>query len=80
MTAQPARFWLGFLAGLVLALWLLRHVLLPFVLGMAIGYLLDPLVDRLARRGVPRAAAAGVMVVAWWGTGILGVLLWALSR
>ncbi len=77
MTAHPARFWLGLLAAFVFALWLLRKVLLPFVLGMAIGYLLDPVVDRLARRGVPRAAAAGVIVFASYAMGILVVLLLA---
>jgi len=77
MTAHPARFWLGVLAAFVLALWLLRHILLPFVLGMAIGYLLDPLVDRLSRRGIPRAAAAGVIVVAAYGTSIAAVVLLA---
>ena len=50
MTAHPARFWLGLLAAFVLALWLLRHILLPFVLGMAVGYLLDPLVRDRGRR------------------------------
>src|SRR5213080_3641624 len=50
MTADPARFWLGLLAAFVLALWLLRHILLPFVLGMAVGYLLDPLVRDRGRR------------------------------
>src|SRR5262245_32670231 len=77
MTPHPARFWAGLLAALVLVLWLLRHILLPFVLGMAVGYLLDPLVDRLARRGIPRAAAAGVMVVAAYGASIGAVVLLA---
>src|SRR5205809_1699446 len=77
MTAHPARFWVGLLAAFVLALWLLRHILLPFVLGMAVGYLLDPLVNRLARRGIPRAAAAGVIVVAAYGTSIAAVVLLA---
>lgn len=82
MTAHPARFWLAVLAAFVLALWLLRHILLPFVLGMAVGYLLDPLVDRLARRGIPRAAAAGVIVVAAYGASIavIGVFAPVLLR
>jgi len=55
MTTRPGRFWLGVLAALAIALWLLREILLPFVLGMVIGYLLDPLVQRLGRRGaLPR--------------------------
>lgn len=47
----------GFLAGLF---WLGRDVLAPFVVGLLVIYLLDPLVERLARveiagRRVPRA-------------------------
>lgn len=55
MTARrQIRFWMiGFLAALAL-LWLLSDVLLPFVVGMAVAYFLDPLADRLQRLGMPR--------------------------
>jgi predicted PurR-regulated permease PerM len=36
----------------------LKPILLPFVLGMAIAYLLDPLARRLIRRGMSRLIAA----------------------
>jgi len=52
VTTHPKRFWLGLLAVLVIALWLVRAILLPFVLGMAVGYHLDPLVGHLERRGM----------------------------
>lgn len=55
------RFWLigtAVFAGLLV---LLGGVLLPFVAGMAVAYLLDPLVERLARRGVSRTA--GTLIV-----------------
>ena len=39
---QVALFWLGALAVLVLALFVLRQILLPFVVGMALAYALDP--------------------------------------
>ena len=39
-------------------LWLLSPILLPFVLGMAIAYVLDPLADRLTKRGMSRLVAA----------------------
>ena len=47
-------------AGLAALFWLGRDVLAPFVVGILIVYLLDPLVERLARisiagRRVPRA-------------------------
>ena len=77
MTTHPKRFWLGLLAVLVFALWLVRAILLPFVLGMAVGYLLDPLVGHLERRGISRAAAAGIMVATTYGVAIFGILLLA---
>lgn len=55
------RFWLigaAVFAGLLV---LLSDVLLPFVAGMAVAYLLDPLVERLARRGVSRTL--GTLIV-----------------
>ena len=56
-------FWLAALVALVLLLWLLSDILLPFVAGMAIAYLLDPLVDRLERFGVNRLVAALSIIV-----------------
>ncbi len=55
---QQVMFWLAALAVLVLMLWLLSDILLPFVAGAAIAYLLTPLTDRLERLGVNRLAAA----------------------
>src|ERR1700690_1540183 len=60
-------FWLAALAVIGVVLWLLGHVLLPwvrsqillpFVAGGAIAYLLTPITDRLERLGVHRLAAA----------------------
>ena len=44
-------------------LWFLGDVLLPFVLGGAIAYLLDPVADRLERAGLSRAASVAVITV-----------------
>jgi predicted PurR-regulated permease PerM len=55
-------FWLAALVVLVLALWLLSDILLPFVAGLAIAYLLTPLTDRLERIGVNRLAAALLII------------------
>lgn len=51
---QQAKYW-G-IAAIVFAalLWLLGDVLLPFVLGGAIAYILDPIADRLERWGMGR--------------------------
>ncbi len=55
---RQVMFWLAALAVLVLMLWLLSEILLPFVAGAAIAYLLTPVTDRLERLGVNRLAAA----------------------
>jgi len=51
------RFWLTGLAIFLVLLYLLRSILLPFVTGMAIAYLLDPLALRLQRWGMSRTLA-----------------------
>ena len=50
-------FWLVRCWSSIALLWLLNDVLLPFVAGMALAYLLDPLVQRLQRLGLNRAIA-----------------------
>jgi predicted PurR-regulated permease PerM len=59
---QQVYFWLGTLVVVVLALWLLSPILLPFIAGAAIAYLLTPLTDRLERLGVKRVLAALIVV------------------
>jgi predicted PurR-regulated permease PerM len=51
-------FWVVALAVLVALLWLLSPILLPFVVGTAIAYVLDPLANQLSKRGVSRLLAA----------------------
>jgi predicted PurR-regulated permease PerM len=55
-------FWLAALLLFILLLWLLADILLPFVAGLAIAYLLKPLTDRLERAGINRLAAALVII------------------
>jgi predicted PurR-regulated permease PerM len=55
-------FWIAALVVLVGLLWLLSPILLPFVLGMAIAYVLDPLANRLTKRGVSRLVAALIIL------------------
>lgn len=68
-----AIFWaVGFIALLVLV-WVLRGVLLPFVVAAAIAYLLNPPIVRLVAAGVPRFwSALGILVLFFAGLG--GVL------
>ncbi|TDT92862.1 MULTISPECIES: AI-2E family transporter [Azorhizobium] len=56
------RFWIGTLVVLILAMWVLREILLPFVVGTAIAYFLNPLVERLSRLGIGRMPAALFMI------------------
>ncbi|OIQ26855.1 MAG: AI-2E family transporter [Alphaproteobacteria bacterium MedPE-SWcel] len=45
-------------------MWALGNVLLPFILGGAIAYMIDPLADRLERMGLSREGATAVITVA----------------
>jgi predicted PurR-regulated permease PerM len=58
MFERQVLFWLAALAVFVLLLWLLSAILLPFLAGLVIAYLLTPLTDRIERLGVHRLAAA----------------------
>lgn len=55
---QQTLFWAGALAVFFLVLHLLGGMLLPFVAGLGIAYLLAPLVAMLTRWNVPRSLAA----------------------
>ena len=65
------KYWGIAMAVFVLALWVLGDVLLPFVLGGAIAYFLDPVADRLERMGLSRVAATAVITV-------MGVLIFVI--
>jgi predicted PurR-regulated permease PerM len=56
---------LGLLAFLILAIILLRGILLPFLVGMAVAYLLDPAADRLQRWGLGRTVATLVITASF---------------
>ncbi|UWS78558.1 AI-2E family transporter [Phaeobacter sp. G2] len=46
-----------------IVMWSLGDVLLPFVLGAAIAYLIDPVADRLETMGLSRSTSTAVIVV-----------------
>lgn len=50
--------WGAILTAVLVFVVLFQEVLLPFVVGLAIGYFLDPVADRLERMKMPRWAAA----------------------
>jgi predicted PurR-regulated permease PerM len=68
-------FWVAALALFVVLLWLLSPILLPFVLGMAIAYVLDPLANYLSKRGVNRLSAAVLILASFVAALALLVLL-----
>jgi predicted PurR-regulated permease PerM len=55
-------FWLLAFALVISLLWLLGEILMPFVAGMVLAYLLDPRAHRLERLGI-RRAASGLLII-----------------
>ena len=76
MTARAQfGFWLfGFVVFGVLV-FLLRDILLPFVAGMAVAYLLDPIADRLEAWGLSRTMATVVITVLFMVVVVVAMLL-----
>ena len=62
---QQAKFWGIAAAVFLFVLWWLGDVIMPFVLGGALAYVLDPLADRLERWGLSRTmAVVAIMLTA----------------
>jgi predicted PurR-regulated permease PerM len=59
---RQVTFWIAALVVFIALLWLLSDMLLPFIAGMALAYLLDPIARRAQGLGIPRAVSALVMV------------------
>ena len=73
---QQAIYWGLAAVVFLVVLWYLGPVLLPFIVGGAIAYILDPLADRLERLGLPRVAATAVItLVAILGLGAVVAFL-----
>lgn len=61
---RQLQIWGAIAVILVLMLWQLGNVLLPFVMGMAVAYFLDPVADRLERWGLSRVWATTAISLA----------------
>ncbi|MEO0911902.1 MAG: AI-2E family transporter, partial [Pseudomonadota bacterium] len=76
-TQQQVRYW-GLAAVAFLAfMWVMGQALLPFLLGAAIAYFLDPLADWLEEHGFSRLVATGLItagVVVFFATVLFFVL------
>jgi predicted PurR-regulated permease PerM len=59
---RPSTLWIAALIAVLALVVLLRDILLPFLAGVALAYLLDPVVDRLQRFGLNRTIAAFAML------------------
>ena len=68
------RYWAIAAVVFFVALWYLGSVMLPFLVGGAVAYFLDPVADRLERLGLSRALATLVISVAAFVLVVLIVL------
>ncbi len=59
--ARQLRFWLIGAIVFFISLYVLKSVLLPFILGMAIAYFFDPVCDRLEKLGWSRTLATSMV-------------------
>lgn len=68
-TTQHKAHWKIWVTGLVLFcvfIYLIRDVLMPFVVGLLIAYFLDPAVRKLHRRGLSREASASIITIVFF--------------
>ena len=69
------RFWLIGLAVFLIVAYLLRGILLPFVAGMAVAYVLDPICDWLERHGCSRNWATIIVSIGFGIVVLIALLL-----
>ena len=67
---RPIAFWIATFAAFIAVIVLLHEMLLPFVAGMALAYLLDPMASRIERLGMNRLIATLTIVILF----IVGVI------
>jgi predicted PurR-regulated permease PerM len=60
---QQLIYWSAAGAALIVILWAMGNVVLPFIVGGAIAYFLDPVADRLERMGLGRVGATVIIFV-----------------
>ena len=70
---RQALFWAAMLAAFLYALYLLGSIVTPFVAGIALGYLLDPVVNKLETFGLNRLGASLVILIAF--VAVFGAIL-----
>ena len=75
LSRNPPVFWLIIFVVSVLLLIVFKAALAPFVLGIVLGYVLDPIVDRVEKTKCPRGLAAFLVLVGFFCVGGLVVTL-----
>jgi predicted PurR-regulated permease PerM len=71
-----ARIFFAVAVAVVALLYLARHAIAPFFVAFALAYLLDPVVDRMQGKGIPRAPAVLLLISLFLGSLFLaGALL-----
>ena len=80
--AKTALLWLGIAIVALWLIWLLGSVLMPFLVGMTLAYVLHPVVERLKRWRIPRPVGATLAIIAAVGliTGLFLLLLPVFSQ
>jgi predicted PurR-regulated permease PerM len=71
---RQALFWLLLLGAVGYALHLLGSTVVPFAAGIALGYLLDPVVTKLEKAGLNRLGASVLILVVFAATFILALI------
>jgi predicted PurR-regulated permease PerM len=66
--------WIAISVGAILLLWLFRSILLPFVIGLALAYLLNPVVSVLGRFRINRSWGS-MLALAFAVSIVLGLFL-----
>ena len=72
---QQAKYWGVATAAFLIVLWYLGDVILPFVLGGAVAYFLDPVADRLEAWGLSRIMATVTITLVAIFIFIIAILL-----
>ena len=68
--------WIGIGLILLVAIVLLREILMPFLVGTALTYLLNPIVSRLERAGIGRRLSAfGIIGLSYAAVIMLAIVL-----
>ena len=60
---EQAKYWGVTITAFLVVLWFLGDVILPFVLGGAIAYLLDPIADRLEKLRLSRIVSVAIITL-----------------